>query len=289
MVTVVLLVALRLALGCHFLYEGVWKIKHRDEFPAEAGVLGAGEGADGGVVLRHGARHRRPRAAASRLEDGQRRQRASEQVDGQAAGRAGRRSASSSSTLSSASAKSKDKETTHDRAGKGRRQRPTTTIRRRWRTYLTDEWDDIQAPFRRPGPLREGAEPRTLQDAAFQKQRRWDEMLKLRGEAKEWMTELRQPRATSTSAPCSAGRAERAEGRVPAGQLESLCLEPHGADQFRRDLRADGHRVVPDAGALHAAGGLGRGGLHVLRGDDPAGVSRHLSARSGRGRATPCW
>ena len=29
------LVALRLALGCHFLYEGVWKIKHRDEFTAE--------------------------------------------------------------------------------------------------------------------------------------------------------------------------------------------------------------------------------------------------------------
>jgi uncharacterized membrane protein YphA (DoxX/SURF4 family) len=29
------LVALRLALGCHFLYEGVWKIKHHDEFSAE--------------------------------------------------------------------------------------------------------------------------------------------------------------------------------------------------------------------------------------------------------------
>jgi uncharacterized membrane protein YphA (DoxX/SURF4 family) len=29
------LVALRLSLGCHFLYEGVWKIKHHDEFTAE--------------------------------------------------------------------------------------------------------------------------------------------------------------------------------------------------------------------------------------------------------------
>ncbi len=35
MLAVVALVALRLALGCHFLYEGVWKIKHRDEFSAE--------------------------------------------------------------------------------------------------------------------------------------------------------------------------------------------------------------------------------------------------------------
>ena len=32
---VVALVALRLALGCHFLYEGVWKITHADEFSAE--------------------------------------------------------------------------------------------------------------------------------------------------------------------------------------------------------------------------------------------------------------
>ncbi|MCE5302813.1 MAG: DoxX family protein [Planctomycetaceae bacterium] len=31
---VVALVALRLGLGCHFLYEGVWKIKHKDEFTA---------------------------------------------------------------------------------------------------------------------------------------------------------------------------------------------------------------------------------------------------------------
>lgn len=35
MATVVALVALRLSLGCHFLYEGVWKIKHADTFSAE--------------------------------------------------------------------------------------------------------------------------------------------------------------------------------------------------------------------------------------------------------------
>ena len=32
---VVALVALRLGLGCHFLYEGVWKIRHADEFSAK--------------------------------------------------------------------------------------------------------------------------------------------------------------------------------------------------------------------------------------------------------------
>ena len=35
MLAVAALVALRLALGCHFLYEGVWKITHQNEFTAE--------------------------------------------------------------------------------------------------------------------------------------------------------------------------------------------------------------------------------------------------------------
>jgi uncharacterized membrane protein YphA (DoxX/SURF4 family) len=35
LLTVAALVALRLGLGCHFLYEGVWKITHADEFSAE--------------------------------------------------------------------------------------------------------------------------------------------------------------------------------------------------------------------------------------------------------------
>jgi uncharacterized membrane protein YphA (DoxX/SURF4 family) len=34
LLAVVALVVLRLALGCHFLYEGLWKITHRDEFSA---------------------------------------------------------------------------------------------------------------------------------------------------------------------------------------------------------------------------------------------------------------
>jgi len=35
MATVVILVILRLSVGCHFFYEGVWKIKHADEFSSE--------------------------------------------------------------------------------------------------------------------------------------------------------------------------------------------------------------------------------------------------------------
>jgi len=35
MATMVILVILRLSLGCHFFYEGVWKIKHADKFSSE--------------------------------------------------------------------------------------------------------------------------------------------------------------------------------------------------------------------------------------------------------------
>ncbi|NQU24692.1 MAG: DoxX family protein [Candidatus Nealsonbacteria bacterium] len=35
MVTVILLVTLRVSIGCHFLYEGVWKIQHPDKFSTE--------------------------------------------------------------------------------------------------------------------------------------------------------------------------------------------------------------------------------------------------------------
>jgi uncharacterized membrane protein YphA (DoxX/SURF4 family) len=50
MATVVLFVALRLALGCHFLYEGVWKITHPVEFAGEAeGFLSGARGPMAGL------------------------------------------------------------------------------------------------------------------------------------------------------------------------------------------------------------------------------------------------
>jgi uncharacterized membrane protein YphA (DoxX/SURF4 family) len=43
--TVVMLVLLRLALGCHFLYEGLWKIRHADQFVGETeGFLSGARG-----------------------------------------------------------------------------------------------------------------------------------------------------------------------------------------------------------------------------------------------------
>src|SRR5271166_5613843 len=40
-----MLVLLRLALGCHFLYEGIWKIRHADQFVSETeGFLSGARG-----------------------------------------------------------------------------------------------------------------------------------------------------------------------------------------------------------------------------------------------------
>ncbi len=128
--------------------------------------------------------------------------------------------------------------------------------------YLTDEWGDIQAHFAALDRFEKEQAPGHVQNAAFQKQRRWEEMQKLRGEAKVWLAELKNREDVYRRALQALVEPNRPEGRVPAGRLESLCLEPRRADQFRRDLRADGDRVVPAAGALHAVGGLGRGGLH---------------------------
>jgi uncharacterized membrane protein YphA (DoxX/SURF4 family) len=50
MATVVLLIVLRVALGWHFLYEGVWKIKNPDKFAAEAeGFLTGARGPAAGM------------------------------------------------------------------------------------------------------------------------------------------------------------------------------------------------------------------------------------------------
>ena len=45
-----MLAVLRLALGCHFLYEGIWKIRHPDQFVAETeGFLSGARGPMAGM------------------------------------------------------------------------------------------------------------------------------------------------------------------------------------------------------------------------------------------------
>ena len=53
MSTVMMLVLLRLALGWHFLYEGIWKIRHPDQFVGETeGFLSGARGPMAGFFYR---------------------------------------------------------------------------------------------------------------------------------------------------------------------------------------------------------------------------------------------
>jgi uncharacterized membrane protein YphA (DoxX/SURF4 family) len=183
--SVVLLVALRLALGWHFLYEGMWKITHPKEFAAEAeGFLTGARGPLAGIFY-------------AMVPD----------IDGRAR---------------LAGVLKKDVETTvFDAGGKAKKvkvQRVENEARtRRWQAlrdrlvaldgdlndaaekvfqeqlaaaemYLAENWEQIQAHF--AALDRFEAERKTSPRTAFQSKRNWDEMRKLRGEAKVWLAAL---------------------------------------------------------------------------------------------------
>jgi len=183
--TVVLLVALRVALGWHFLYEGIWKITHPKEFAAEAeGFLTGARGPLAGVFY-------------AMLPD----------IDGRAR-LSGVLKQDVETTIVDASGKAK----------KVKAQRVENEARtRRWQAlrdrlvaldgdlndaaekvfqeqlaaaemYLAENWEQIQAHF--AALDRFEAERKTSPRTAFQNKRNWDEMRKLRGEAKVWLAAL---------------------------------------------------------------------------------------------------
>jgi uncharacterized membrane protein YphA (DoxX/SURF4 family) len=189
--TVVMLVVLRIVLGWHFLYEGVWKINNPDKFKAEAeGFLTGARGPFGPMF----------HAMVPDLDGRQRLQ-----ID--------------ITRVNETDAKGKDREVIKDQPVEDRwetlRQRfvdyyrpagkdedlsalhegldtEATAVYKRHvdglRKYLKEKAPEIDAYFAALDRYQEGrkTDPRT----AFQKQRRWDEMQQLRREAKGWITDL---------------------------------------------------------------------------------------------------
>lgn len=194
--TVVMLVALRLALGCHFLYEGLWKIrprevfstKHHEDFTAEP-FLTQAKGPiawvfyamvpdiDGRQRLRvetdaKGEKTINSDAIAARWDD-IRQQFVDYYRPADSADEAARTSY------------------------KGIEQKAKETYERfvkQLKEYLNDSADDIAAYF---GSLdRSKTEevvqgyPERDQTAPYQKQRRWDRMMELRAKGKPWSPNL---------------------------------------------------------------------------------------------------
>lgn len=185
----VLLVALRLSLGCHFLYEGVWKIKHHDEFTAEP-FLTQAKGPLAGLFY-------------AMIPDIEGRQRLQIKIDedGKKTGKKGKKYVDCDALLLRWN-ELRQQFVDYYRPGSGadealkeshaRLEKKTAETfqqaRRSAEQYLADNLPEIEAHF---GALdRFEHDPEKLQDAPFQKRQRWDKMQQLRREAAGWIAEL---------------------------------------------------------------------------------------------------
>jgi len=207
---VVALVALRLALGCHFLYEGVWKITHRAEFTAEPfltqakGPISAlfyamvpdidgreelqlATGADGknvidgSVIIERWNRIRKDFLTHYR-------------PDGSADDAA---------------------QAAYERLARAA-ERTYNDFRDKAEAYLKANVDEIAVYFEALDRFENDKERH--QKAPFQKQRRWDRMMELRHEADKWIKDLdAQELAYKNSLYALLDEQQEKLGRVPAG------------------------------------------------------------------------
>ena len=269
---VALLVALRLGLGCHFLYEGVWKIRHHDEFTAEP-FLTQAKGPLSGIFY----------AMLDDIDGRRRLQKDLTVVAGKTVatvkdqrlrdvGTASARSSSAAvvpaATIWRRRRRSFSRSTANrSSGGLPRSSRTSKPILPRW------------IALRRPPPTR----PTRRSSGSTAGRRCRSCGPKRRFGWPNWT-----PAKTPTNTPCWPWFPRRIGRKVSGRGVESALLEPHRPDQLRRDLRPCGDWAVPDARLLHAAGGLGRSGLHVLRRRRPSRPGRESIRPTRRWWATPC-
>jgi len=172
------LTLLRLGLGCHFLYEGVWKIVHRDEFTAEP-FLTQAKGPLAGLFY-------------AMVPDLDGRQRLRIVIDDQ-----GRKTIPCEEVVARCERFREDflahyrpalSDAAAEKALEQATQRTFNDFRDQLKKYLQENLEDIEAHFAALDRFESNKE--SGQNAAFQKQRRWDEMMKLRGEAAAWLADI---------------------------------------------------------------------------------------------------
>ncbi len=170
----VLLVALRLAIGCHFFYEGVWKISHADEFSARP-FLTQAKGPAAKLFYRL-------------VPDLDGRQRLAMTETQNEKGE----TVFTSQVYAEAWTRMKDRALGAYELDEGKTKR-VDALHRRYLTslaeYITDNREDIEAHFGSLDRL-EAAEVGGNQGAQHQKKRLWDRQQKLRQEASGWLSDL---------------------------------------------------------------------------------------------------
>lgn len=178
------MIALRLALGCHFLYEGVWKINHPVEFAAEAeGFLTGARGPLAGVFY-------------AMVPDIDGRDRLSGKLDTfeMAVDDSGGKKKKTKVEVVKNDARTQHWEKLRDRfvaAYPSLKESADKVYEKHMRAaeeYLAGNWKDIQVHFEALDRFNDSKQ--TSPGTAYQTKRNWDQMRKLRSEAKVWLTEL---------------------------------------------------------------------------------------------------
>ena len=177
--------ALRLCLGCHFLYEGVWKIEHRDQFTAEP-FLSQAKGPLAGFFY-------------AMIPDVDGRQRLHVVTEGN-----GKKIVNSDPIAARWNQYRQDlvnylkpRDETDQAAVRAYQrfdaesEKTYLEFKKSLEAYFAANVDRIEAYF---GSLdRFEQSPEASQDAPFQKQRRWDRMMELRSQANLWIKEIEGP------------------------------------------------------------------------------------------------
>ena len=173
---------LRLCLGCHFLYEGVWKIEHRDQFTAEPFLSQAKGPLAGFFYAMIPDINGRQRLHVITDENGKKRIN-SDPI-------AARWNEYRQNLVDYL----KPRDET-DQAAMGAHQQFETDAEKKYiefkkslEAYFAANLDRIEAYFAALDRFEKN--PEAQQDAPFQKQRRWNRMMELRGEANVWIKEI---------------------------------------------------------------------------------------------------
>jgi uncharacterized membrane protein YphA (DoxX/SURF4 family) len=203
------LVALRLGLGCHFLYEGVWKIKHKDEFTAEP-FLTQAKGPVAGLFY----------AMLPDIDGSQRLRVEPPDANGKpsinADALAGRWNEMRQQFVDYYRPAASDEAATaaHERLERAA-ERTYNDFKKWLEEYFDQNVDDIAAYF---GALERFENNKESQEnAPFQKQRRWDRMMELRREAARWIKDIEgQETAYKHSLYALLDEQQKEQGRMPA-------------------------------------------------------------------------
>jgi uncharacterized membrane protein YphA (DoxX/SURF4 family) len=179
---------LRLCLGCHFLYEGVWKIEHADEFSAEPFLSQAK-----GPVSAFFYAMIPDQYGRQRLEIGKVKNETDELVEGVDCSpivlRWGEIRQNLVAYLNPGPAAGEEAKKTYDKF-KADSEATLKKAGQSLQNYFTDK-ETVEAIKTYFNSLdRFEKESERDQNAPFQKERRWNRMMELRGEAKVWVDEI---------------------------------------------------------------------------------------------------